>query len=133
MTVGELPRRTGMPVKALREHTDWGVICIIGSSGANYRLSHGEALWCVQAISELRGLGLKLGRDPLAGKQLSQRERAADRPAARGAATGTCGGVRIRKRHRSSRHRLVPYPSRTGAMLEICGSAGVGCTFPVTE
>lgn len=24
MTVGELSRRTGVPVKALREYTDWG-------------------------------------------------------------------------------------------------------------
>jgi DNA-binding transcriptional MerR regulator len=60
MTVGELSRRTGVPVKALREYTDWGLIYSQGRSGANYRLYDDEALQCVQVITELRGLGLTL-------------------------------------------------------------------------
>ena len=60
MTVGELSRRTGIPVKALREYTDWGLIYTLGRNGANYRLYDDEALRCVQGITGLRGLGLTL-------------------------------------------------------------------------
>ena len=60
MTVGELSRRTGVPIKALRDYTDWGLIQSLGRSDANYRLYDGEALRCVQAISEMRCLGLTL-------------------------------------------------------------------------
>lgn len=89
MTVGELSRRTGVPVKALREYTDWGLIFTPGRSGANYRLYDDEALGCVQAIAELRGLGLTLAeirwlasRHPgengqLIGRRLAERLRAA--------------------------------------------------------
>jgi DNA-binding transcriptional MerR regulator len=58
MTVGELSRRTGVPVKALREYTDLGLIYTIGRSPANYRLFDSDAEWCVRLIGELRGLGL---------------------------------------------------------------------------
>ncbi|MDI3389127.1 MerR family transcriptional regulator [Streptomyces sp. B-S-A8] len=58
MTVGELSRRTGVTVKALREYTDLGLICTLGRSPANYRLYDTDALWCVRFIGELRGLGL---------------------------------------------------------------------------
>lgn len=60
MTVGELSRRTGVPIKSLRSYTDWGLINTIGRSSANYRLYDTGALWCVQIIGELRGLGLTL-------------------------------------------------------------------------
>ena len=60
MTVGELSRRTGVSIKALREYTDWGLINTLGRSGANYRLYDVEALRCVRVIAELRGLGLTL-------------------------------------------------------------------------
>jgi len=60
MTVGELSRRTGVPVKALREYTDWGLIDNLGRSPGNYRLYALDALWCVQAIGQLRSLGLTL-------------------------------------------------------------------------
>ena len=60
MTVGELSRRTGVSIKALRDYTDWGLIYTLGRSGANYRLYDDEALSCVQMITELRGLGLTL-------------------------------------------------------------------------
>lgn len=60
MTVGELSRRTGVSIKSLRSYTDWGLINTIGRSSANYRLYDAGALWCVQIIGELRGLGLTL-------------------------------------------------------------------------
>jgi DNA-binding transcriptional MerR regulator len=58
MTVGELSRRTGVPVKALREYTDLGLIYTMGRSPANYRLYDADAEWCVRFIGDLRGLGL---------------------------------------------------------------------------
>ncbi|MBJ6622369.1 MerR family transcriptional regulator [Streptomyces sp. DHE17-7] len=58
MTVGELSRRTGVPVKTLREYTDLGLIYTLGRSPANYRLYTADALWCVRFIGQLRGLGL---------------------------------------------------------------------------
>ncbi|GHE39256.1 MerR family transcriptional regulator [Streptomyces lavendulocolor] len=58
MTVGELSRRTGVTVKALREYTDLGLIYTLGRSPANYRLYDTDALWCVRFIGEPRGLGL---------------------------------------------------------------------------
>ncbi|MDQ0381446.1 MerR family transcriptional regulator [Amycolatopsis thermophila] len=60
MTVGELSRRTGVPIKALREYTDSGLIYTMGRSESNYRLFTGDALRCVQWIGQLRGLGLTL-------------------------------------------------------------------------
>ena len=46
MTVGELSRRTAVPVKALREYHDLGLIYSVGRSAANYRLFDKSALWC---------------------------------------------------------------------------------------
>ncbi|MFC9543033.1 MerR family transcriptional regulator [Streptomyces sp. NPDC056956] len=58
MTVGELSRRTGVPVKTLREYTDLGLIYTLGRSPTNYRMYDTDALWCVRFIGQLRGLGL---------------------------------------------------------------------------
>jgi MerR family transcriptional regulator, copper efflux regulator len=60
MTIGELSRRTGMPVKALREYADQGLIYTAGRSPANYRLFDESALWCIAVIRGLRSLGLTL-------------------------------------------------------------------------
>lgn len=60
MTIGELSRRTGTPVKALREYADQGLIYTAGRSPANYRLFDESALWCVAVIRGLRSLGLTL-------------------------------------------------------------------------
>lgn len=60
MTIGELSRRTGVSVKALREYTDLGLIYTLGRSPAGYRLYTTDALWCVRFIGELRGLGLTI-------------------------------------------------------------------------
>jgi DNA-binding transcriptional MerR regulator len=56
--IGELSRRTGMPVKALREYADMGLIYTVGRSPGNYRLFDESALWCVDVIRGLRSLGL---------------------------------------------------------------------------
>jgi DNA-binding transcriptional MerR regulator len=60
MTIGTLARRTGVPVKTLREYEDLGFIYTVGRSAGNYRLFGEEALWCVGVVTMLRGLGLTL-------------------------------------------------------------------------
>ena len=60
MTIGALARRTGVPVKTLREYEDLGLIYTVGRSAGNYRLFGDEALWCVGVVTTLRGLGLTL-------------------------------------------------------------------------
>jgi len=60
MTIGALARRTGVPVKTLREYEDLGLIYTVGRSAGNYRLFGEEALWCVAVVGTLRGLGLTL-------------------------------------------------------------------------
>lgn len=60
MTIGALSRRTGVPVKALREYEDAGLIYTMGRSPGNYRLFDETALWCVGVIGTLRALGLTL-------------------------------------------------------------------------
>jgi MerR family transcriptional regulator, copper efflux regulator len=58
MTIGELSRRVGIPVKALRGYTDAGLVYSAGRSPAGYRLFDESALWCAAVISQLRSLGL---------------------------------------------------------------------------
>jgi MerR family copper efflux transcriptional regulator len=60
MTIGQLSRRTGVPVKVLRHYEDLGFLYTLGRSESNYRLFGEEALWCVQVIGGLRSLGLTL-------------------------------------------------------------------------
>src|SRR6266567_5709884 len=60
MTIGQLSRRTGVPVKILRHYEDLGFLYPLGRSESNYRLFGEEALWCVQVIGGLRSLGLTL-------------------------------------------------------------------------
>jgi len=60
MTIGRLSRRTGIPVKVLREYEDMGLIYTVGRSAGNYRLFDEDALWCVGVVSGLRTLGLTL-------------------------------------------------------------------------
>jgi MerR family copper efflux transcriptional regulator len=60
MTIGRLSRRTGVPVKVLREYEDMGLIYTVGRSAGNYRLFDEDALWCVGVVSGLRTLGLTL-------------------------------------------------------------------------
>jgi DNA-binding transcriptional MerR regulator len=60
MTIGVLARRSGVPVKTLREYEDLGFIYTVGRSAGNYRLFGEEALWCVAVVGSLRALGLTL-------------------------------------------------------------------------
>lgn len=71
MTVGELSRRSGVTVKALREYTGLGLIYTLGRSPSNYRLYDTDALWCLRLIGELRGLGLTVAeiRELTAGRR----------------------------------------------------------------
>jgi MerR family transcriptional regulator, copper efflux regulator len=75
MTVGELSRRTGTPIKALRRYEDLGLIYTAGRSPANYRLFDDSALWCVEVVTGLRGLGLTVAEiHELAGVYLGRPE-----------------------------------------------------------
>lgn len=58
MTVGELSRRTKVPVRKLRQYEDMGMIHSLGRSPSGYRLFDDDALWCVAGITTLRSLGL---------------------------------------------------------------------------
>src|SRR5215469_270351 len=60
MTIGQLSRRTGVPVKVLRKYEDLGFLYTLGRSESNYRLFGEDALWCVQVVQGLRSLGLTL-------------------------------------------------------------------------
>jgi len=60
MTIGQLARQTGVPIKTLRHYERLGFIYTLGRSESNYRLFDDSALWCVQAIQRLRSLGLTL-------------------------------------------------------------------------
>jgi len=60
MTVGELSRRTGLSVKAIREYEALGLIYSAGRSEGNYRLFDSRALWCAGVIEEFRSLGLTI-------------------------------------------------------------------------
>ena len=60
MTVGELSRRTGLSVKAIREYEALGLIYSAGRSEGNYRLFDETALWCAHGISDMRSVGLTI-------------------------------------------------------------------------
>ena len=60
MTVGELSRRTGLSIKAIREYEALGLIYSAGRSDGNYRLFDESALWCANVIETLRSLGLTI-------------------------------------------------------------------------
>jgi DNA-binding transcriptional MerR regulator len=60
MTVGELARRTGLSIRAIRVYEGLGLIYSAGRSEGNYRLFDETALWCAGAVEKLRSLGLTL-------------------------------------------------------------------------
>jgi MerR family copper efflux transcriptional regulator len=60
MTVGELSRRTGLSIKAIREYETLGLIYSAGRSEGNYRLFDETALWCARVIIEMRSVGLTI-------------------------------------------------------------------------
>jgi MerR family transcriptional regulator, copper efflux regulator len=60
MTVGELARRTGLSIKAIRQYEALGLIYSAGRTEGGYRLFDDSALWCAQLIATLRSLGLTI-------------------------------------------------------------------------
>jgi DNA-binding transcriptional MerR regulator len=60
MTIGQLSRRTGLSIKAIRQYEALGLIYSAGRSDGNYRLFDESALWCAQVIETLRSLGLTI-------------------------------------------------------------------------
>jgi MerR family copper efflux transcriptional regulator len=60
MTVGELSRRTGLSIKAIRQYEALGLIYSAGRSEGGYRLFDDSALWCARVIERLRSLGLTI-------------------------------------------------------------------------
>ncbi len=58
MTIGQLARRSGVSIKALREYEGLALLYVLGRSGSNYRLFDESALWRLQVIRSLRSLGL---------------------------------------------------------------------------
>ncbi len=60
MTIGQLARRSGVSIRALRELDGMKLIYGLGRSGSNYRLFDESALWCLHMIGSLRSLGLTL-------------------------------------------------------------------------
>jgi MerR family transcriptional regulator, copper efflux regulator len=75
MTVGQLARRTGLSVKAIRQYEALGLIYSAGRSEGGYRLFDESALWCAQVVSTLRSLGLTIKEiDELGSAYLSRPE-----------------------------------------------------------
>jgi MerR family copper efflux transcriptional regulator len=73
MTIGELSRRTGLSIKAIREYEARGLIYTIGRSAGNYRLFDESAVWCAQVIAGLRAIGLTVKEiEGLAGVYLNR-------------------------------------------------------------
>jgi MerR family copper efflux transcriptional regulator len=60
MTVGELSRRSGLSIKAIRRYEGLGLIYSAGRSEGGYRLFDDSALWCAHVIETLRSLGLTI-------------------------------------------------------------------------
>ena len=60
MTVGELSRRTGLSIKAIRKYEALGLIYSAGRSEGNFRLFDETALWCAGVIREMRSVGLTI-------------------------------------------------------------------------
>src|SRR5215210_6626476 len=73
MTIGELSRRTGLSIKAIREYEARGLIYTVGRSAGNYRLFDESAVWCAQVIGGLRAVGLTVKEiEGLAGVYLNR-------------------------------------------------------------
>jgi DNA-binding transcriptional MerR regulator len=60
MKIGELARRSGLPVKTLRYYEDFGLLPARGRSVGGYRLFGEESLRRLEFIRRLKTLGLSL-------------------------------------------------------------------------
>jgi DNA-binding transcriptional MerR regulator len=61
LTIGQLARRTGLPVRTLRFWSDEGAVPPAGRSAAGYRLYDAAGVARVELVRTLRELGLPLG------------------------------------------------------------------------
>jgi DNA-binding transcriptional MerR regulator len=59
-TIGELSRRTGLPVRTIRFYSDSGVVPPADRTGAGYRLYGPDALARLELVRTLRALGVDL-------------------------------------------------------------------------
>jgi DNA-binding transcriptional MerR regulator len=59
-SIGELARRTGLTVKAIRFYSERGIVAPVGRNVAGHRLYEGSALARLEFVRTLRGLGLDL-------------------------------------------------------------------------
>lgn len=59
-TIGELARRTGLPVKTIRFYSDEGLLPPTGRTHAGYRLYDAQAMARLELVKTLRELGLGL-------------------------------------------------------------------------
>jgi DNA-binding transcriptional MerR regulator len=60
LTIGEMSRRTGVPVKTLRFYSDEGLLPLAGRTSSRYRLYATQALVRLDLIRALRDAGLSL-------------------------------------------------------------------------
>jgi DNA-binding transcriptional MerR regulator len=60
LTIGQLSRRTGMPVRTIRYWSDIGVVSPVGRSEGGYRLYDAECVARLELVATLRELGLGL-------------------------------------------------------------------------
>src|SRR5260370_4486411 len=60
MTIGEVARRTGASIRALRFYDRLGILRVEGRSEGNYRLFTDDVLECVRCINDLKDAGLTL-------------------------------------------------------------------------
>ncbi|HEV8669554.1 MAG TPA: MerR family transcriptional regulator [Candidatus Limnocylindria bacterium] len=83
MTIGEVARRTGVSIKALRFYDELGILAVEGRSDANYRLFSDDVLECLAHIRALQAAGLTLRQVQAVAR--AQRERRDVRPLVRAA------------------------------------------------
>ncbi|MFG3496779.1 MerR family transcriptional regulator [Streptomyces sp. NPDC047886] len=60
LTIGDLARRTGLPVRTIRFWSDNGVVAPTGRSTGGYRLYDAEAVARLDLVRTLRELGMDL-------------------------------------------------------------------------
>lgn len=60
MTIGDVARRTGVSIKALRFYDRLGILDVAGRSESNYRLFGESVVSCVERIRSFRAAGLTL-------------------------------------------------------------------------
>ena len=60
LSIGDLSRRTGLPVRTIRFYSDAGVVCESARSAAGYRLYDGKSVIRLGLVRTLRELGIPL-------------------------------------------------------------------------